>query len=592
MRGHVLGKEHAVLEAGAEFGPFRILGVLGVGGMGSVYHAFQANPPRDVALKVIGTDLAAQPTFRARFKREAEVLARLEHPNILPLYETGEIDGRPYICSRYVRGGTLKDLLDRVLTAAEAAALLEPVAEALDFAHGRGVIHRDIKPSNILLTEPDARGRRAPIVADFGLARLLEAGPANGPDGAPLTQIGMGLGTPSHMAPEQVLGYPLDGRADQYALAITTYQLLTGMVPFAAATPSETAIMQVREPPPPPSRHNRQINAAVDDVILRGLAKPPEQRYARCSDFIAALAEAAHSADQTPEPTAPAFPLLRSQPPPTVAIERAAAAAPLMPATGRTAEVPATLAVPPPDDELSFGQWVRPSPAPVGPPQEGVPAGMPPTMMLASAAGAAAPRSRRRLPSGGPLRLALAGLCAAVLLGGSVGGVLAYRYFNGPAKVTRAAIGPREIGQALRNQPITQAELPPPFRPSDVTHFDPNALEAQFHEADEVTYNLLAGTGETDRLNYLLFASPSDAAGYVRADTGGGFSAGSRAPQARCKHSTDGSGQGTTFCDVAQGAVVVEALSFVRTSSGQGNDGNATQLVTVGISHLQRVMPK
>ncbi len=297
-----------VLDPGSPFGRYRILTRLGVGGMASVYHAFQAEPRREVALKIISPELAAQPTFRARFRREADVLAHLEHPNILPIYESGEVDGQLYICYRYIRGGTLKELLTQPLPVAQVLPLLAPVAAALDFAFGQGVIHRDIKPANILLTLPDAQGRRTPVIADFGIARLLESafsGEDAAPrpdDGASLTQAGVGLGTPAYMAPEQVLGKPLDGRVDQYALAITAYQLLTGAVPFSATTPVEVAFMQVNAPLPLPGTRNPAVTPALEQVLLKALAKAPADRYPTSSAFIAALAAAAQD---TATPAAP-----------------------------------------------------------------------------------------------------------------------------------------------------------------------------------------------------------------------------------------------------------------------------------------------
>jgi serine/threonine-protein kinase len=313
-----------VLAPGSTFGPYRILGRLGEGGMASVYHAFQPTPAREVALKIMSSDLAALPAFQARFRREANVLARLEHPNILPIYETGEIAGQAYICYRYIRGGTLKDLLGTPLSLATVVQVLTPVAEALDFAHQQGVVHRDIKPANILLTEPDSRGRRTPIVADYGVARLLEPGlvPAASPSGErdePLTQVGVGLGTPAYMAPEQVLGRGLDGRADQYALAITAYQMLTGTVPYAATTPVEVAFMQVNEPLPLPRSRNPQLPAAAEQVLLKALAKEPTDRYASCGDFTAALERAIPS--RPLEPPVPAS-LRQGEPPPGSAASR------------------------------------------------------------------------------------------------------------------------------------------------------------------------------------------------------------------------------------------------------------------------------
>jgi sugar lactone lactonase YvrE len=275
-----------VVADGTNFGGYRIDGELGEGGMATVYRAYQPSLRRTVAIKVIGAHLAGQVDFQARFRREAEVLARLEHPNILPVYDYGEQDGQAYIVYRYVGGGTLRDRLKGPLPLEAVERLLGPVADALDFAHSQGVVHRDIKPTNILLTEQEV-----PIVADFGLARLLEAeNAAAGRDlTAQLTQAGMGLGTPSYMAPEQAQGSNVDGRADQYALGIVAYQMLTGSVPFIAETPLAVALKHVTEPLPSPRSRYPAIAEAAEQALLRALAKDPAGRFADCRSFVRAL---------------------------------------------------------------------------------------------------------------------------------------------------------------------------------------------------------------------------------------------------------------------------------------------------------------
>ncbi len=306
---------------GTNFGSYRIDGELGEGGMATVYRAYQPSLRRTVAIKVIGAHLAGQLDFQARFRREAEVLARLEHPNILPVYDYGEQDGQAYIVYRYVGGGTLRDRLKGPLPLEAVERLLAPVADALDFAHSQGVVHRDIKPTNILLTEQDV-----PIVADFGLARLLEAGiAASGSDlTQQLTQAGMGLGTPSYMAPEQAQDSAVDGRADQYALGIVAYQMLTGSVPFVAETPLAVALKHVTEPLPSPRSRNPELSEAIEQALLRALAKDPAGRFADCRTFIRALgghgaasgslppASGAAVDDSTPTATFAALPVAQS----------------------------------------------------------------------------------------------------------------------------------------------------------------------------------------------------------------------------------------------------------------------------------------
>ncbi len=299
------------LADGANLGSYRILGPLGQGGMARVYRAFQPSLRREVAIKVIDARLAAHESFRARFRREAEVLARLEHPNILPVFDYGESDGTAYIVYRYIAGGELKGLLGRALPVADAVRLLTPVASALDFAHARGIVHRDIKPGNILLTEDGT-----PIVADFGLARILEAG--LGADAPPtVTGSDVTLGTPAYMAPEQVMGRDIDGRTDQYALGIVAYQMLTGSVPFSADTPMAVALMQVHEPLPLPTARNPLIDPPLERVLLTALAKERTDRYPSCSAFVGALAAAASGSIAEPArfiaPPAPLTPSLTEE---------------------------------------------------------------------------------------------------------------------------------------------------------------------------------------------------------------------------------------------------------------------------------------
>jgi len=288
-----------MLPAGTRFGQYEVREPLGEGGMASVYRAVQPSLRRDVAVKVIGAQLAGQPAFLARFRREAEVLARLEHPHILPVFDYGEQHGQAYIVYRYIAGGTLWQRLGQPLPPAAAVRLLAPVAAALDFAHAHGIIHRDIKPSNILLSAEET-----PIVADFGLARILETASSESRTGEPLTQLGMGLGTPAYMAPEQIRGEALDGRADQYALGIVAYELLTGAVPYAAATPEAVMAKHLYEPLPPPQSRNPQLSAAVAAVLSRALAREAGGRYASCGAFVAALAQAAGASGSADVPAA------------------------------------------------------------------------------------------------------------------------------------------------------------------------------------------------------------------------------------------------------------------------------------------------
>ncbi|HEX5505348.1 MAG TPA: serine/threonine-protein kinase, partial [Thermomicrobiales bacterium] len=276
---------------GATLGRYRVDARLGRGGMATVYRAHDPAFGRVVALKVLDPALTGDPAFVQRFLREARAIARLQHPNILPVYDVGEQDGEGYLVMQYVTGGTLRDRLRvprgaRVLAPAEAAALLAPVGAALDYAHRQGVLHRDVKPTNILLTEQDH-----PFLADFGLAKGFDQDGVSG-----LTATGMMIGTPEYMSPEQGQGGALDGRSDLYSLGVVLYEALTGRTPFRGETANETpvsiVVRHVTAPPPPPRALNPALSPAVEAVLLRALAKSPDERYPTAGALFAALREA------------------------------------------------------------------------------------------------------------------------------------------------------------------------------------------------------------------------------------------------------------------------------------------------------------
>ena len=266
-----------LLPAGTVFGAFLIHRPLGRGGMGAVYEAVDTRLDRSVALKILPAEFLHDPTFARRFESEARLAARLEHPNIVPIYASGIEDGIPWMSMRLLAGKNLSALLhDRRLTAAEALALLKQVAAALDHAHAFGVVHRDIKPANILL---DRNGVAS--VADFGLAQLMDSG-------ARLTRTGMLSGTPHYMAPEQALGQRVDQRCDVYALGIVAYEMLVGRTPFGGESPVAVLLQQVHEPLPTPG--NQALPAEWMKPIQKATAKNPAERWLSAGAFVDALA--------------------------------------------------------------------------------------------------------------------------------------------------------------------------------------------------------------------------------------------------------------------------------------------------------------
>lgn len=264
--------------------------LIGQGGMGAVYLARQTRPSRNVAVKVLMPSGANSEElyeeFLARFRREADVIARLEHVNIMPVYEYGEQDGLAYLVMPYLTGGSLRDILRQRgrLTLNEAATYIDQAAAALDYAHAQGVIHRDLKPANFLL---HADGRL--VLADFGIARIMED---TNNAGNTLTGIGTILGTPEYMAPEMGTGAPVDYRADIYELGVVLYQMLSGRVPFTGTTPYAVVIKQIQEPLPGLHQFDPAIPATVDAVIQKATAKRREDRYQTAKAMAQALRDA------------------------------------------------------------------------------------------------------------------------------------------------------------------------------------------------------------------------------------------------------------------------------------------------------------
>jgi serine/threonine protein kinase len=263
---------------GKAFGPYVVVERIGEGGMAVVYKGYQESLNRYVAIKVLRGELASDQQFIARFRREALAAAKMNHPNILHVYDAGVAYGVYYIVMDYAQGGTLKDLILRgPMDPERAASIIAQVADALDYAHREGLIHRDVKPTNILLT---IDGR--PVLTDFGIAKALY-------ETTQLTRTGTSIGTPDYMAPEQIQGQPVDGRTDLYALGIVLYEMLSGRVPFRGSTPVAVLYKQVNEMPPPLRSLGIEVPAWLESVLDKAVAKRPRDRFQRGREFAQAL---------------------------------------------------------------------------------------------------------------------------------------------------------------------------------------------------------------------------------------------------------------------------------------------------------------
>lgn len=260
-------------------GQYELRGVLGQGGMATVYRAYQPSLDREVAVKVIAKQFASDVDFRERFRREARAVARLRHPNILAVYDFGEDDGAAYLVTELVKGGTLHARTGRVLQPREVARLVRQLGEALDHAHGAGLIHRDVKPGNIFI-----EGQRA-ILADFGIVKAAN-------EASDLTKTGVGLGTPEYIAPEQALGEVIDGRADLYSLGVVAYELLTGAPPYKDDTPVNILYAHIRGDLPAPSTRNPALAGPLEATLRRALARQPAARFATGAAFADAMERA------------------------------------------------------------------------------------------------------------------------------------------------------------------------------------------------------------------------------------------------------------------------------------------------------------
>jgi serine/threonine protein kinase len=270
--------------AGVQIAGYRLAEEIGRGGMAVVFRARDERLGRQVALKILAPALAADEAFRQRFIRESRAAAAVDDPHIVPVFEAGESGGVLFIAMRYVPGGDARSLVRREgpLPPARAAAIISPVASALDAAHAAGLLHRDVKPGNMLMDTAPGRPDHV-YLSDFGLSKAATSVSAG------LTGTGQFLGTLDYVSPEQIAGKPADGRADEYALACSAFELLTGAPPFRRDEATALMYAQLSEPPPKLTAWRPDLPRAADNVLARALAKEPAGRYPSCREFADAL---------------------------------------------------------------------------------------------------------------------------------------------------------------------------------------------------------------------------------------------------------------------------------------------------------------
>ncbi|NJK78778.1 MAG: protein kinase [Chloroflexaceae bacterium] len=264
---------------GQQFGRYFVEQEIGRGGMARVYRATDTRLQRTVALKVMAAQLSSDPEFARRFEREAILIANLRHPAIVTVYDIDEQDGVRYIAMEFIQGQPLHMILRShgALSLGYAVSLLDPLGQALDYAHQQGAVHRDVKPHNVML---DVNGRV--LLTDFGIAQAPDA------DKEKLTRTGIFMGTPEYISPEQAEGRRVDGKSDLYSFGIVGYEILTGRVPFAGNTP-QLIIAHSQSTPPPPSKSLANLPSEVDQVFQRMLVKRPADRYETGAAFVDAL---------------------------------------------------------------------------------------------------------------------------------------------------------------------------------------------------------------------------------------------------------------------------------------------------------------
>jgi serine/threonine protein kinase, bacterial len=436
---------------GTRFGPYELNSLIGVGGMGEVYRAYDTIKERTVAVKVLRAEMAADPNYQERFRRESRVAARLQEPHVIPVHDFGDIDGVLYIDMRLVEGGSLKDELrvNGPLAPGRAVSIIGQVAAALDAAHADGLVHRDIKPENVLLTPDDFA-----YLVDFGIAHA-------GGDPS-MTTTGLIIGSCAYMSAERFSGGQVGPAADVYSLTCLLYESLTGRPPFETGDLRQLMTAHMFSPPPRPSIMRRGINRAFDDVVARGMAKTPADRFASAGELAKAATAAVSGGPVPPAPT---------------------------PAAEAPVEAPAAAPLPSPPASTRQFSAVYPNPAGTGytpyPPQE-----IPPP----------APPPRKSRLSASQVALVVATI---VLFGVAV--VLAMQLMSGddsaaPPQTTTAAPAPSVTTTTETVEPSTTATTTTSTTPSTTTSTTPSTSGAP-----------LPGVSGTDAQGFVGHAARCDA---------------------------------------------------------------------------------
>ncbi|WP_328392476.1 protein kinase domain-containing protein [Nocardia sp. NBC_00416] len=274
-----------MLGVGATFAGYRVEGVLGQGGMGTVYLARHPRLPRSVALKLLNREVSTDTELTRRFELEADVVARLEHPGIVGVFDRGTDEGHLWIAMQYVRGTDAATWVARAHPPATAVRLLGETAAALDYAHGRGVLHRDVKPANILIADADPLREAHSVLTDFGIARLTDAN-------TKMTATGAFTATLAYGSPEQLSGEVVDQRTDQYSLGCTLFAVLAGRPPYASTNPGQVVMGHISQPVPRLTATRPDLPAAIDGVLARAMAKHRDDRFGSCAEFTTAIRDA------------------------------------------------------------------------------------------------------------------------------------------------------------------------------------------------------------------------------------------------------------------------------------------------------------